>query len=636
MKGASFVKNSLFAKTLLFGFCAGLVVAGHAGLATAFHETAANRFLSHGFFRLAALSFQEKMLLWEIWGGAAGLTAGLLVFPLLFLFAWRGGARAEKEGEKEKEGKVSTGKRPGPRVSSSNARKRLLLTVPLAAALYLWVGWLVNHHWLPHKFHPLSLLFDFLLLLYLAFWGALLARASGARLYGLFGGLAFVFLFFLLSLELYAQISARTGLPRSPNIVIVLSDALGARHVGCYGYARETTPNVDAFAKEARLFRHAFAQAPSTKPAVASLFTAVHPSRHAVVYNEDRLSLKQVTLAEVLRQHKYHTAGFIENPTIGREFQYDQGFETWVMDDRRLEDTSEPMDEMDRRTLQWLDRRHKTPFFLYLHYMDPHGPYRAPAPFDRFFDKDYKGEIDGNTPLLGTPEWWKDRPRDLEHLVSLYDDEIRYVDWRFGNILRKLRELGQLDNTIVVFMSDHGEAFLEHGYFFHSMSVYHDQINIPLIVRYPRLFPAGVEERQAQQIDLFPTLLAAAGIEPPGDCAGRNLLAAEWKTDVPGIPAGIVSEHLRRRKGWGEPQRAYILGDWKLVQALDTWDEQLFHLPADPADSRNVLAENPDVADRAGRTLDEWVKNIEENIEAEKAELSEEMIDKLKSLGYIK
>jgi len=412
-----------------------------------------------------------------------------------------------------------------------------------------------------------------------------------------------------------------------PNVLIIISDALRRDHLGCYGYSRDTSPDIDLFAKNAVLYKNAFAQAPSTKPSVASIFTSQYPSQHQAIYNNQALDTEYRTLAEVLKDNDYITAGFTENPQIARRFHYDQGFDTWELDDRRHGITSEPMDDFDRKIFAWLDAHCQDTFFLYIHYIDPHIPYQPPEPFCGFFDDDYTGEITGDYNDVQKLIARRNR-RDLEHVIALYDEEIRYINSRMKKLIKKLKQLKIWKDTIIIFTADHGEAFFDHGAFFtHSNSVYAEEINIPFILHYPRMFRRGTEERYIQHIDIFPTVLHMLKIDSAAlSLEGNNFLSK------PDRDIEVIAEHLRERK---RPQRGLISKGWKLIKRIDKDMISLYDIEQDPTDSENVADEHPDIAGRLESRLSGWLDYLKDIKTPTQVELDDEMIDKLKSLGYL-
>lgn len=443
-------------------------------------------------------------------------------------------------------------------------------------------------------------------------------------------GIIIVFIIGLTSGIYYFTVYIKIKETKKPNIIIILSDALRKDHLGCYGYKRDTTPNIDLFAKDATLFKNAFAQSPSTKPSIASLFTSRYPSQHNTIYNEDALNSTYITLAEVLKENNYLTAGFIENPVISGVFNYNQGFDSWELDDRRhIEETDESMADFDRKIFTWLDVHYKQPFFLYIHYIDPHMPYNAPAQFKNFFDENHDeskiGDIDKR---FEDEKLSHESEKNLEYLILSYDNEVRYIDSRFRELIIKLKQLKILDDSIVIFLSDHGEGFLEHKRFQHSYSVYSELVNMPLIIRYPKLFKKRYEKKYVQQIDIFPTIMYILKI--PSDSLsleGNNILSRFNKN------IKIVSEHLI--EGWRTPQRCVMYNNWKLIQDIDLGTYSLFNIAEDPLDHKNLIEENTTTANSLKFYLAEWQKNLGDKKEASKVRLDKSLEEKFKSLNYI-
>lgn len=413
---------------------------------------------------------------------------------------------------------------------------------------------------------------------------------------------------------------------RGPNVLVVLADTLRRDHLSVYGHSRETSPRLAAFAEEAAVFERAFAQAPSTKPSVASLFTSRFPSQHRALHNEDALDPSLTTLAEVLQRAGYRTAGFVENPIVGAEFGYARGFEHWRLDARRHRirdrDPGARMQDLDGAIGIWLRSQRQRSFFLYVHYIDPHTPYEAPDA--------YRGLFDGHGDAALALRRVGDAPHGDEHVArARYDEEIRYVDDRFARLVATLRELGLLDSTVTIFLSDHGEGFGEHGYVHHSHSVYSDLIDVPLLIRYPARLANGRHTRLAQHVDLAPTILDLAGVAASGlGFEGASLLAP------PAADASVVVEHLRDDRG--EPQRAVIRGRFKLVHHVEADRYELFDIESDPGDRRDLLhiAEPALLAELKG-VLERHLAR-EGLPQAPRVEVPEATRRSLEALGYLR
>ncbi|HXT22838.1 MAG TPA: sulfatase [Thermoanaerobaculia bacterium] len=404
-----------------------------------------------------------------------------------------------------------------------------------------------------------------------------------------------------------------------PNIVLVLVDTLRADHVGCYGAARPTTPSLDRLlASRGVVFERAYAQAPWTIPSVASLMSARWPGEiwrtEAEAYT---LPARLPTLAGELRRLGYDTAGFFGNPTLLRGNGFAAGFDTFFTpDDPRAALERLHADELTRRVQGWLATRgDDKPFFLYVHYMDPHDPYENPddAGGHSPFDPGYRGAMAGTFVhglYLGKLQL-QDPVADVNHLSALYDDEVRYWDRSFGALMASFDD-ETLRNTLFVVTADHGEELHDHGGWKHGRTLYEEQLRVPLVLRWDGQLAAGKRlAAPARLMDVAPTLLAAAGGESPEPWQGRDLLP--WLRGG-AAPRGepLFAQHIA-----DGPQRAAAAsGRWKLLLfdrfapftpanelEANLYEQErtrlprlaLFDLHDDPHERRDRAAERPDV-----------------------------------------
>lgn len=353
--------------------------------------------------------------------------------------------------------------------------------------------------------------------------------------------------------------SAVGGLSQdAPNVIIFIIDALRADHLGCYGSDRGATPNLDRFAAEAVVFTDAQAQSPLTNPAVASIFTGLWPQRHQVVGLEYTLRAEAETLAEVLDSAGIATAAIVANGNLDAGRGFAQGFDEFeYIRDVRADDYHARASDINDALLDWLDRGPGQPFFLYVHTLGPHAPYRPQEPFRSRFAG---GVVD---PALGTTSWQK-RIERSEHAASaetvadvtaLYDAEVAENDAAFGELVDELRRRGLLDKTVIVVAADHGEELFDHGGFGHGSTLHAEVLNIPLMVRFPRGQPAGRVEEVVEQVDLMPTVLGLFGLKPAAPVQGQSLLP---------LCGG------RRQTGWKNHAVSYLRrGDHVAVGLLD-------------------------------------------------------------------
>lgn len=416
---------------------------------------------------------------------------------------------------------------------------------------------------------------------------------------------------------------------RRPNIVLYVVDTVRADRLGVYGYGKPTSPRLDAFATGALVFENAYAQSSWTRPAMASLFTGLLPPAHRTVGRRSVLPEDATTLAEILAANGFEGMGLVRNPNVGRAFGFAQGFTRFRSEDRDRDET------MLERVRLWLDERQDAgaPFFLYLHAIDPHGPY-APAPeFEEMFDAGdapahyrtvrYLLELNGGEvePDEGT----------AEALSRLYDAEVAQNDRAFGELLDELEARGLSEGTAVIYVSDHGEEFEEHGRWEHGVSLYEEVLRIPLVMRLPGV-PARRIETPAQHVDLLPTLLGHLGIDSPAT-DGRDLLAERRRGDD---PPGVYT-HLDVD---GHRASSVIRGRYKLVLPQSPSQgtaPMLFDLEADPGELDDLAAEQPRIVERmlallADRDL---AGEVEPAVEIDDARIDEDLRRRLRALGYV-
>jgi len=369
--------------------------------------------------------------------------------------------------------------------------------------------------------------------------------------------------------------SAAAGTPR--HLLFILADTLRADHLSLYGYQRATSPALTRLAAGGVTFTSAIAQKPKTSPSVASLFTGTYPHTHGIVNCRTPLPRGAVTLAEVLRERRFATHSIVANSNIGTAFQFDQGFESVdeIWTDAGAIDASRVTDH----ALKWLEDRgaaHDTrPFFLYVHYVDPHAPYGAPSPWtDRFVDDRFYGklahvEVKPGPHAVGSIRAFvslPERTTDVDYYVARYDAEVAYLDEHVGRLLEGLRRLGLGQDTLVVFTADHGEALSEHDVFFsHGGFAYDDAARVPLVMASPGRIPAGrVAAGVVQTVSLAPTVLQALGLPRPAsmevegfwDLASGASPAPQDDEPAAFIEADTVPGSLRT---------AIRTGRWKLI-----------------------------------------------------------------------
>jgi arylsulfatase A-like enzyme len=428
--------------------------------------------------------------------------------------------------------------------------------------------------------------------------------------------------------------------PRA-NVIIYMTDAMRADHLGCYGYQRPTSPNIDRFAAQALLFENAIAQAPWTTSSVASMLTGVYPNTHHVTLPQHALPASLATMGDILHDAGFMTAAFITNAAAGEAFGLARGFAEHRLlkasvDKRTVHQLS---DRLNEEVFSWLDGREDDgrPLFLYVHATDTHSPYTPPPEFaGRFLAVSDAGELDmpEGMPLLAEPGNPPARPL-IDKLIGLYDAEIAFNDHNFGLFLSGLRDRGLFDGSLLVFLSDHGEEFYEHGGWQHMRALYAESVRIPFIVKLPQAPPPrrGRTSTLAQQVDLLPTVLAVLGLDVPPQVEGRDLIAALDRGEG-GRPAQGFSYFDRRsRKGV-----SVVDGDWKMIQ-IRLQDEplpapELYNIARDPGERLDVAAAHPEVLGYL-RSVLELHERAATGLAAGEADIDDDLRRELKALGYL-
>jgi arylsulfatase A-like enzyme len=335
------------------------------------------------------------------------------------------------------------------------------------------------------------------------------------------------------------------GAPPPPSHVLLVSiDSLRADHLGCYGYARPTSPRIDALAARGTLVEHAISSTSWTLPAHAALFTGLADALHKVTDPGRALAPGLPTLAGALSRAGFATGAVVSGPYLHPRFGLARGFDQYLNCMSYLDDRFRPARPMDlnteshrdrtgacvvRRAGAWLRAHREGPAFLFVHFWDVHYDYAPPPELAARFDPGYTGQLDASG-FAHNPAIAPDmEPRDLAHVVALYDAEIAATDARLGELLDVLDELGLAERTLVVVTADHGDAFFEHGEKGHQKDLHAEVLRIPLLLRGPGV-PTGLRLAGPAQItDLAPTVLELAGLPPlqgAGPGVGRSLVPA--------------------------------------------------------------------------------------------------------------
>lgn len=407
--------------------------------------------------------------------------------------------------------------------------------------------------------------------------------------------------------EKFAQIKNR------PNVILITINSLRADHVYCLGYDRQTTPNFDEFARDNILFTNSFATSSWQMPSVGSIFTSLYPTEHGATHIDNKLSLKVQTLAGILKENGYYTAGFCCNPRLSANYGFDRGFDFYddysvsMMLSSMSFGQEDSFDINKRRTndlindsaLRWLRNNTHGPFFLFIHYYDNHWDYLPSAPYNMLFDADYEGDIDGTE--ISKEPLYSNKPsdEDVDHIIALYDGEVRQTDQDLGDLLKFLKSEGRFEDSMIIVMADHGEQFYEHGHTSHH-GIFDELIRVPLAVSIPGINERGTIGAFTSGVDIMPTTLDYAGIAVPSQCRGQSL-----KLLIEDVPVRRRDYVYVEYTGGAVPDcYAVRFGKYKFVCEED--EIFAYDLEADPAEHKKIYK------DDFGGQMNEMFENIED------------------------
>ena len=468
-----------------------------------------------------------------------------------------------------------------------------------------------------------------------------------------------------------ATTAKKVSTSSAPNVLWVVMDTVRADHLSLYGYSRETTPNLDRFARGATVYRQAKSSANWTLPSHASMFTGLYARAHgANIFPHGTLPSglqpKFGTVAELLTSSGYVSMAEIGNSFIVPEYGLAQGFQ--LFDARGIVPWAGPRDtylprhlmrrimdqflwtqDFDRVTRRAEDitsngirlmdsaREREQPFFLFVNYMDAHEPYVPPHPYDTIFPgKNRKMTRSHYLRMLNEVIARKRRmtQTEYEHYVSQYDGAIRYIDDQLARLFARLQQAGVYDKTLIVVTSDHGEAFGERNYVGHRQSLYQDQIFVPLVIKYPGQHEARTDARVVSNVDLMPTVVAAVGLTVPKGLHGQDLLSPVWESNRAVSAEAYLHQGLAILRP-DHPARQYSIfrDKLKLISNSDGTNE-LYDLSTDPTERKNIYRVDSTIAKTMRETLNEWLDEVPMQMQPPK-KVNTRTMDRLKALGYV-
>ena len=395
---------------------------------------------------------------------------------------------------------------------------------------------------------------------------------------------------------------------RIRNVILISIDTCRADHLGCYGFHRPTTPVIDEIAAQGILFKRARTPVPLTLPAHCSMLTGTFPPYHQVRSNFDsKLNESHVTLAEILREKGFTTGAIISAYVLDKKFGTNQGFNNYQDQFGHLTDPDSPLERKAEQASQmareFLTKHQKQPFFLFLHYFDPHDDYEPPEPFATRYADD------------------------------LYSGEIAYTDQNIGKVIDHLKNLGLFDSTLLVIVGDHGEALGEHEESTHGYYIYQSTIHVPFIIRTPGMTKPRKVDQTVSLVDVVPTILGYLDIPIPEHIQGVDLSNYSQVQNSADSDREVYTESLMPTKYGCNPLLGVVSNRWSYIH---TNHSELYDLQQDPLELNNLAQELNQRVRLMNSHLEEMVaqlpgaKSLDNQIE-----LDAESRRRLESIGYV-
>ncbi len=421
-----------------------------------------------------------------------------------------------------------------------------------------------------------------------------------------------------------------------PNVVLIVVDTLRADHLGSYGYDLDTSPVIDTLAGDSVTFMQAYATAPWTLPSVASILTGQYPETLGIKNSDVKLEKRFLTLTELFQRNGYATGAVVSHIFLKPKFGIDQGFDVFDFEEagRGRSHISSPA--VTQKAIELIERYSGKPFFLFVHYFDPHYNYRMHSILPP--DPGYGGRLREGMSIhemrkMAAAGELDDN--DKKYIRALYDSEVRFTDAHVGRLLDVLKQRGLYDETLVVFTSDHGEDLCDRpsNWIGHTKTLNEEVVRVPLLIKPPRLRSGRKERRAHSLIDLMPTIATLAGIEVPAGYSMDGVAIDLENTE--NTPRGVFAATWR----WAKLQ-TLVSGDWKLLMNRKTGAVQLFNLKSDPLEKIDVANDNEDLCKKMIEEIEKKLKKHERpasHIERSNQApgLTKEERKKLESLGYI-
>lgn len=442
------------------------------------------------------------------------------------------------------------------------------------------------------------------------------------------GGVVLGYVLFAAGVRLPGGSRPRVHIPTCSgcNIVMIAIDPLRADGIHALGNPRRVTPTIDALAKNGFLFTNAFTVSSWTLPSAMSLFTGMYPSAHRIINKEligrtqeeglipadiHTASPEVMTLAAILKENGYVTGGFAGGAALASSYGFDEGFDAY-----NSPGEFDGLDAVMPGAIEFVARHSRKRLFLFVQGFDTHGQYTPPEGISKKYVSSYEGSLTGTAKeqkalreegvIQGGTNLMQG---DADFLRAVYDEKIEYMDKRLASFLSNYHKLTGDKQTIFVITSNHGEAFYEHGFIDHGMTLYDEMIHVPLVMTIPGVVSGRNITDQVRNIDIFPTLVSLIGIHPP------KSLASQWD-GVSLVPT--LEGYDQRLDLFTETEYRYAV----FLQALRTWDGwkliydrqalvyKLFHVSSDPGEKDDVLWSSDMGQELTGRLI-RWIDSVQ-------------------------
>jgi arylsulfatase A-like enzyme len=424
------------------------------------------------------------------------------------------------------------------------------------------------------------------------------------------------------------------------NVILIIIDTLRADHLGIYGYNKNTSPNIDKFAQNNTVYNKCYSQSPWTKPSVASIFTSLYPTVTGINKVDNILKDNFHTLAEILKENGYLTAGIVSNALLNSNHGYSQGFDRYIDYTGGNPHFSISSPRVTRLAIDWMEKHKEKKFFLFLHYFDPHYNYLKHPNID--YPKDYEGALKNPmdiTKLRMIRKTLSDK--DLEYLIALYDGEIQFTDKYIGKLIEAINRLQLMKKTLIILTADHGEEFMTHGWIGHTKTLYDELIHVPLIIHYPD--QNGRSERingVFKLIDIAPTIMHYLNIKLnnipyqgralPRDNNHVNSADSFAFSEVSFTPLRVEYKEKTAFK------RSIQNISEKLILDLKKSSYEFYNLAQDPTEQNNIFSlDNPHIQKMQELLIKKFSRLYKANDQGQEIDFTERELENLRSLGYI-